>query len=649
MSERKTKKLAVEKGKTLNPFPCCHLSTEPLHQFYVLADSTFNPAAVDELACVRGGGDAVVHYGRAEAPLLSDDDDVDAGHENADDADDDEGAALSSPPAVVSSSSCSLPTLFVFGRQDLDVPAVSRAVVERARALRDSPEAAAIAAVVVLPDQPLCHAAAALRAEVAALVAAEDASSSDGKKLPAVVVAAPAFRAVEPRGEKEEEELQERTEGGSQTSSRQGRPPSRRSFNVREPSRSSTLGGLTWTLPFPAAAPASCAFVWVGPGDDDCGGGGGSGEGRDGAGANDEACASARQLLRLSLAAASVAGWAEVCPRSGALRVLSPLDGTRRLLGRRYFAVQKAANASLVGVVTATSAGGEQKREEEGGKGPSGASPAAPAEAKEEGPARPPSLPAHVAASDALLRLARARGKGAYALAMGRPTAAKLSNFPELGAFVLVAPPGGQLPPPGTLEALAPVLTPAEAVIAWGCGRGGGRGGAGGAGEGERGSGEGEEGEGSEDDDPASRWDPSSYSLDSLPAVARAANAAAEALERRSRRRAEEGGGGGVARLSLVDGASHGSRPPPSLAPASSPPSPPSSSQLSHRRGGSLLADASNGADGELACAADFLAHRRSWRGLETPATGGVPAAEAAHAVEGLRGRAAGYEGEGDK
>ena len=36
-------------------------------------------------------------------------------------------------------------------------------------------------------------------------------------------------------------------------------------------------------------------------------------------------------------------------------------------------------------------------------------------------------------------------------------------------------------------------------------------------------------------------------------------------------------------------------------------------------------------------------------RGLETPATGGVPAAEAAHAVEGLRGRAAGYEGEGDK
>ena len=131
--------------------------------------------------------------------------------------------------------------------------------------------------------------------------------------------------------------------------------------------------------------------------------------------------------------------------------------------------------------------------------------------------------------------------------------------------------------------------------------------------------------------------------------MARAANAAAEALERRSRRRAEEGGGGGVARLSLVDGASHGSRPPPSLAPASSPPSPPSSSQLSHRRGGSLLADASNGADGELACAADFLAHRRSWRGLETPATGGVPAAEAAHAVEGLRGRAAGYEGEGDK
>ena len=33
----------------------------------------------------------------------------------------------------------------------------------------------------------------------------------------------------------------------------------------------------------------------------------------------------------------------------------------------------------------------------------------------------------------------------------------------------------------------------------------------------------------------------------------------------------------------------------------------------------------------------------------ETPATGGVPAAEATRAVEGRSGRAAGYEGEGDK
>ena len=649
----------------------------------MLADSTFNPAAVDELACVRGGGDAVVHYGRAEAPLLSDDDDEDDdGGENAATATAAAAAAVASPP-VIYSSSCSLPTFFVFGRHELNVQAVARAVVERARALREEGE---VAAVVVLPDQPLSHAAGALRREIdAALLAAEaaeDASSSSSsasngdderkkkkrKKLPAIVVAAPAFRAVEPRAAAAKKDRGPAAAGESQASQRRRERQRRRPFDAREPARSQPLGGLTWTLPrsvaaaAAAAAPASCAFVWVGPGDDDDDEGdknGGEGENSDCEGGGDEACSSARQLLRLSLAAASAeaGGWATVCPRTGLLRVPSPL-GNRRLLGRRYFAVQKAANAALVGVVTATSAGGEKKREEEEeGEG-------------EEGQKATPfssssSLPAHVAASDALVRLARAAGKRPYSLSMGRPTAAKLANFPELGAFVLVAPPGGQLPAPGTLEALAPVLTPAEAVIAWGCGKG-----RKGRAEGEGGE-QGEESEDEEggesddddgddddddDDDPASRWDPSSYSLDSLPAVARAANAAAEALERRSRRRARReqrgggsgGGGGGVARLSLVDGVSYNGASSSSFpCSTSSPPSSSSSSQLALRQDGSLAGVAREGR--ELTRAADFLASRRSWRGLETPATGGVPAAEAARAVEGRSGRAAGYEGEGDK
>ena len=586
----------------------------------------------------------MVHYGRAEAPPLPSDE----GDDGDDDDDDDdekggEGGGENAAAAAVSSSCCSLPTLFVFGRQELDVPAVARAVVDRARALRDDPSTEGVAAVVVLPDQPLSHAAGELRLEVAALVAAEeDASSSLGekkkrRKLPAVVVAAPAFRAVEPRAAAAKREKKGKEE---ETMTTQG--PSRSSFDVREPSRSSTLGGLTWTLPLAvsAAAPASCAFVWVGPADDDDddNGGGGGGEGR----ADDEACSSARQLLRLSLAASALGGWAEVNPRSGHLSVPSPL-GNRRLLGRRYFAVQKAANAALVGIVTATSAGGKTKKEEEGAA--DSPSPSSAPAAAEEGEATAP-LPAHIAASDALMRLARASGKKPYALSMGRPTAAKLSNFPELRAFVLVAPPGGQLPPPGTLEALAPVLTPAEAVIAWGCGSGRGKGGGeGGGGGGEEEEGDSEEEESDDDDDPASRWDPSSYSLDSLPAVALAANAAAEALERRSRRREKRGGSGesgGVARLSLVDGASYAPRP--SFPSASHPPS---SSQLALRQDGSL-AGASN-EEKELTCAADFLTNRRSWRGLETPATGGVPAREAARAVEGRSGRAAGYEGEGDK
>ena len=632
----------------------------------MLADSTFNPATVDELACLRGGGDAVVHYGRAEAPLLSDDDD----EEEEEEEDDGNAAAV---PVSSLSSSCSLPTLFVFGRQKIHVAAVARAVVEHARGLVGDSPAAAVSAVVVLPDQPLSHAAGALRAEMRALAAsaaaaaaaaAADAADDDAdddaggeefsderrrRKKPSgpvvVVVAAPAFRAVEPRAaaaaaakNEEEEDEEKKTEGGRGKSSK-------KRFDAREPSRSWTLGGLTWRLPFAAPA-SSCAFVWVGPGDEDEreeeGAKGERGEKNEN-GSSDEACSSARQLLRLSLSSSAAGGWATVDPVSGKLRV-PPALGTRRLLGRRYFAVQKAANAALVGIVIATSAGGEKEGMEEEGQERSAPPPS---------PSPPPSksVPAHIAASDALLRLARAAGKRPYSLSMGRPTAAKLSNFPELGAFVLVAPPGGQLPPPGTLEALAPVLTPAEAVVAWGCGSGNGR-------EGEDGSEEEEEGDDeSEADEPASRWDPSSYSLDSLPAVAAAATAAAEALERRNRRRRERGAaageedgvGGGVARLSLVDGANYHSRPffcssPPNPSASSSPPSP--SQQLAVRQDGSLT-DVSNGSKKDLTRAADFLASHRSWRGLETPATGGVPAAEAALAVEGRSGRAAGYDGEG--
>ena len=44
-----------------------------------------------------------------------------------------------------------------------------------------------------------------------------------------------------------------------------------------------------------------------------------------------------------------------------------------------------------------------------------------------------------VAAAEEVRRLARAAGKRTYTLLMGKPSPAKLANFPEVDVFVMVA------------------------------------------------------------------------------------------------------------------------------------------------------------------------------------------------------------------
>ena len=61
-----------------------------------------------------------------------------------------------------------------------------------------------------------------------------------------------------------------------------------------------------------------------------------------------------------------------------------------------------------------------------------------------------------------LRNLTQAAGKRSYVLALGRPTPAKLANFPEVDVFVLLACPLGTLAPQPSGSFFRPVLAPCE-------------------------------------------------------------------------------------------------------------------------------------------------------------------------------------------
>jgi diphthamide biosynthesis protein 2 len=87
------------------------------------------------------------------------------------------------------------------------------------------------------------------------------------------------------------------------------------------------------------------------------------------------------------------------------------------------------------------------------------------------------------------------------------------------------------------------------------------------------------------------------------------------------------------------------------LAAAAAPPAPPRDGEpppglaLALAQGAAPLAARGPGALAPAGSAAEFLAHRRTWRGLETPLTG-APALAAAPAAAGRSGLAAGYDDE---
>lgn len=233
----------------------------------------------------------------------------------------------------------------------------------------------------------------------------------------------------------------------------------------------------------------------------------------------------------------STAPWLLLDPSTGTITEGLPLE-TSRLLRRRYFLVEKARQANIMGILVGT-------------LGAAG----------------------YGNALRTLRQAAQKAGKKTYTLLMGKPSPAKLANFPEIDVFVLVADPQGQIL--DSKDYLAPIITPHEAMLAF---------------------------------TPDAEWVESEYRLDfDHIASSQGANEAKNDAEGQGNDANDEVGALVVqAQQALI------------VTPAA-----PGAGHLVEARS-----------------AADYLVHKRSWKGVEAPLVG-YESKEAHIAVVGQSGRAA--------
>eukprot|EP00884_Botryococcus_braunii_P018631 jgi/Botrbrau1/5451/Bobra.27_1s0004.3 len=164
----------------------------------------------------------------------------------------------------------------------------------------------------------------------------------------------------------------------------------------------SSVGALVWQLP--AGIPISdCVLFWLGPDD-----------------------VAVREQLQMTLRPRK---WVRYDPTSGTLAEGVPRQ-VEQTLRRRAFLLEKARTANIVGIVVGTLG-----------------------------------VAGYLEAVEKVRQLARAAGKRTYTVLMGKPSPAKLANFPEIDVFVMVADPQGQIL--DSREFYSPVITPYEAQLAF--------------------------------------------------------------------------------------------------------------------------------------------------------------------------------------
>ncbi|KAL9323185.1 hypothetical protein ACSQ67_011238 [Phaseolus vulgaris] len=111
-------------------------------------------------------------------------------------------------------------------------------------------------------------------------------------------------------------------------------------------------------------------------------------------------------------------------------QMVTDLFQQRRILKRRYYLVERAKDANIVGILVGTLG-----------------------------------VAGYLHIINQMKELITAAGKKAYTLVMGRPNPAKLANFPECDVFLYVS--CAQTALLDSKEYLAPVITPFEAMIAF--------------------------------------------------------------------------------------------------------------------------------------------------------------------------------------
>lgn len=569
-------------------------------ELFILADTSANPLAVDEVAAAHVDAHCVVHFGPASLTRTSRTPALCVLPRRALPSTAGEaagaGAAAAGEEGEESSGEGAEQQRMEAGARSLAALIAAQLREEAAEAVDggggDGGSPLPLRGAVVLLDQGYAYALGRVEAALTELF--EEAGA-----LPwPVAFARPLPRVLEP-------------EEGALSLGGGARPSEEAATGVNAAASPPLLtgAGLQWTLP-EGASRSDTLLLWVGPlvdpnasaaadaknEDQDDNADAEEEDDRDAAAALAAAGPAAAPLARLQLVYAD-APWRAFDPR------LPPPHGNERgparacqlLRRRRRFAVSAAHGAPMVGVLVGT-------------LGAAG----------------------FCAAVAAVRALAIAAGKRPYTLLVGKPNPAKLANFPELGCFVHVTDPEGALllaaqagggagmggggGGGGGGAFLAPVVTPHEAAVAFGAAA-----------------------RGLDAHDAVALLESRPYSLGFDTVVREAEEVATLLAGHETGARAGAGSDGGEEEegeraLAAAACSSSGA-----LAPV--------------QAAEDILARADRAPGGPLALqpatAAEFLLLRRGYRGLETPVATGAPVKKAELASEGRLGRAAGYDDEG--